>query len=296
MSNSMSQHKILLTGSGGFIGRNILEQLGTKYQWLAPRSTELNLLDGEAAREYLDQEKPDIILHAAGSGVSRGQPTMGDIAERNLRMFFNLTRNKEYFGRLIVLGSGAEYDKSRSIIKIKEEQFDEFIPKDQYGFAKYVMAKYAEQTDYITHLRLFGVYGKYEDYATRFISNMICRALYDLPLAINQDAIFDYLYIDDLVRILDMMIEAKPRKTFYNLGRGEGINLKSIAEMVNRLMGKGLPLRAKQEGLNREYTCDTGRFKNEFGDFGSTDFEKSAKEMIGYYQSILNTIDKETLA
>ena len=48
-------------------------------------------------------------------------------------MFHNLCAAKEYFNRMIVLGSGAEYDKRRGISLIKESQFGEITPADEYG-------------------------------------------------------------------------------------------------------------------------------------------------------------------
>jgi len=44
---------ILKTGSSGFIGRNLNEQLSRKYSITAPSSSQLNLLDAYAVQEYL---------------------------------------------------------------------------------------------------------------------------------------------------------------------------------------------------------------------------------------------------
>lgn len=287
--------KIFLTGGSSFIGKSILEQLNDKYVIVAPRSVDLDLTDSEAVLEFLRLQKPDMIIHAANIGGKRNQLEKNDTAEKNLRMFFNLVRGKEYFNRMIALGSGAEYDKSRSIINITEAEFDEYIPIDQYGFSKYVMAKYAEKVDYITHLRLFGVYGKYEDYTIRFISNSICRALYDLPLEINQNTRFDYLLVNDLVRILNLFINNKPTHKFYNIASGVGVELTSIAGIINELMSKKLPISCRTIGMNNEYTCSIDRFNNEFPEFELSDFRQSVGSLIMYYQNKQESIDRNEL-
>ena len=47
--------KILLTGSRGMVGRNILEHASAvEHEILAPSSTELNLLDRQKVQLYLD--------------------------------------------------------------------------------------------------------------------------------------------------------------------------------------------------------------------------------------------------
>ncbi len=40
-----------------------------------------------------------------------------------------------------------------------ENYFDTHVPKDQYGFSKYIMAKYSEKLEGIVDLRVFGCFG-----------------------------------------------------------------------------------------------------------------------------------------
>ena len=56
------------------------------------------------------------------------------------------------------------------------------------------------------NLRLFGVYGEFEDYSRRFISNNICRVLSGLPISMNRDMKFDYIYMNDLCFIIEKVI------------------------------------------------------------------------------------------
>ena len=59
--------KILLTGSKGMVGRNILEHTSVlDYVFLTPSSADLNILNRQAVDLYLDKHKPDMIIHAAG--------------------------------------------------------------------------------------------------------------------------------------------------------------------------------------------------------------------------------------
>lgn len=289
----MKKIKILLTGGNGFIGRNILEILGDKFIFLAPGHEELNLLDSQKVFEYLKNNPVDLVIHAANRGGSRLDKDSAEVTSENLKIFFNLIRAKEFFTRMIMLGSGAEYDKSRDIVKIKEDNFDEAVPKDAYGFYKYVCAKYAQQADFITHLRFFGVYGKYEDYRVRFISNNLCKALLGLPLTMKQNVLFDYIYVKDLVRILEHFINHKPKDVFYNIGRGEPIDLESLAHKILEITGQHLPFTTVQSGLGREYTCDVNRLKKELPVFKYTGLEDSLREMSAYYFQILPTLNRE---
>ena len=290
-----SRKKIFLTGGSGFIGRNLLEELGEKYEFVAPSEKELDLTNAEAVYNFLEKEKVDMVIHTANVGGVRGKEEPSNALSTNLKMFFNLVRAKPFYQRMIMFGSGAEYDKRRPIVKIKEDDFDKYVPQDEYGFCKYICSKYADKTDFITHVRLFGVYGKYEQYRTRFISNAICRVLCDLPISINQNVFFDYICIKDLVGAIDCFIDNQPRHKFYNIGTGIKIDLPTIAKKILDISNKDLLIVIKNSGLNKEYTCDVSRFLSEFPDFRYTSFEESLKELFDYYKSLSPKINKESL-
>jgi len=59
--------KILITGAGGMVGRNLMEHPRAKnYEILAPRRDELDLLDLMAVSDYFQAKQPDMVIHAAG--------------------------------------------------------------------------------------------------------------------------------------------------------------------------------------------------------------------------------------
>jgi GDP-L-fucose synthase len=204
-------------------------------------------------------------------------------------------RAKPFFKRMIVLGSGAEYDKQQPLVKVKETDFDKNVPNDEYGLYKYVCASYAKQVDYITHLRLFAVFGKYEDYEIRFISNAICRALLREPITMRQNVMFDYLFIDDFIRILEKCIEEQPKETFINIGRGEAIDLKTIAEKVLFTIGYEVPVLISSKGYGREYSCDTVRLQQIFPDINYTPIDSAIAQLVAYYKTVLPNLNHQAL-
>ena len=124
--------RILITGGSGFIGRNLAEQLGSRYEVLAPSSGELDLLNEQAVREYLSTHRFDVIVHAATTRSNRRLAAPPDLLDRNCRMFFNLVRNlvpkQERFGKMIHFGSGAEYDRVQLPALVPEDYFDTHVP------------------------------------------------------------------------------------------------------------------------------------------------------------------------
>lgn len=290
--------RVLITGGSGFIGRNLAEQLASRYEVLAPSSAELDLLNEQAVREYLSTHSFDVVVHAATTRSNRRVAAPPDMLDRNCRMFFNLVRNlvpnQERFGKMIHFGSGAEYDRTKLPARVREDYFDTRVPADPYGFSKYICAKYIERSDRIVDLRLFGVFGPYEDYTVRFISNACCRALKDLPIMLRQDIVFDYLYIKDLVELTKWFIENDAHHKTYNVCTGKPVALTELARVIARVSGRNPNVSVMAEGMGPEYSADNSRMLMEMGGYRFWDLEGAIRDLYAWYERHEN-IDVESL-
>lgn len=294
--------KILLTGGNGFIGKNILESfLVQKYQIIAPRSFELNLLDTKQVDTFFSENFFDVILHAAAKPGHRNAKDPVNLFYSNVLMFENLLRHKSKFEKFINFGSGAIYDTSRDITNIKEENIYQKIPSDEHGFCKYIQAKRLEAENKILgktkfiNFNIFGIFGKYEDWEIRFISNVICKILYNLPITIKQNKRFSYLYIDDLMPIIEYFIENDAQHTNYNVVPNETYELLEIAQMLQKTFGKKSEIIIKQEGYAKDYTANNSRLKEEYKNLIYTNLEASLFSLYNFYKENLTQIDKNLL-
>ena len=279
--------KVLLIGGSGFIGRNILEYFrdSDKYSIVAPSSKELNILDEDNVTKYLKDNYFDIILNFAiyGDGIDKTKDGT-KMLEYNLRMFLNFEKNSHLFGKMYYAGSGAEYDKRFNIIDVREEDEGKSIPIDQYGLMRYTVDKIIRASSNIYNLKIFGIFGKYEQWERRFISNCCCRAIKGLPLTIRKNLYFDYLYVEDFCIILEKLMDITPNEHSINVTRGEKIDLYSIAKMVREISNKKLDIFVCEEGLGNEYTACNSKLLCEIGEFKYTDIKDAIIRLYRWYE------------
>jgi len=288
--------KILLTGGSGFIGKNILDSvLSTKYQIIAPSSKELNLLDEESVDNFFKKNEIDFVIHTAGKPGHRNAKDPNNIFYADTRMFLNLLRNSDGYKKMIVLSSGAIYDQRFEIKKVKEEDYKLHLPTDEHALFRYVSADYVAKSDKVVELRIFGIFGPYEDYAIRFISNAICKSIFNLPITIKQNRKFDYIYVKDLITILDYFLKNSTKYKIYNVTPDESIELLQLAQEVKKVSKVELPILVKNTGLGLEYSGDNARLHQEIKDLKFTTHGVAIRQLYDWYLKNQQNINKNLL-
>lgn len=289
--------RVLITGVGGFVGKSIHHHLCRQYDLfeLYPTTHKtLDLLNSDSVRTFVDGLDLDVVIHCASVGGTRKtayDAGKTDVVYQNMRMFHNLVSAVGADCRIIHMGSGAEYSKEYCKPKMNEDYFGVHVPTDPYGFSKYAISRYIDAVDNMTCLRIFGLFGKYDDYRFKFISNSIIKNILKLPITINQNAIFDYLYVEDFLNILDVMLKEKPKYKHMNVTPTQSIDLVSIANIVNEIGGFRGDIKIVHGGMNREFSGDNSRLLEELPGLQFTPYRKSIEDLYKYYSAHMDSID-----
>ena len=183
----------------------------------------------------------------------------------------------------------------RDLRKVTEDCFDASVPEDEHGFYRYVTARYIEKADNIVELRIFSIFGKYEDYAIRFISNAICKAIFDLPITLRQNRAFDHLFVDDLVPVLDHFIANDAVHKAYNVSPDTSVELLALAEKIRAISGKDLPIHVGAPGMGLAYSGDNSRLRREIPGLALTPIDESIATLYRWYSDNKNLINRELL-
>lgn len=292
--------RILLVGANGFVGRNLREYFSQKQDEVAlecASRTELDILNENSLYKKLKEQRYDVIINAAlyNPRVGTGKQPEKEL-ENDLRMFYNFEKYSELYGKMIYFGSGAEYNKAFPICSVNENEWQHEIPDAPYAFAKYLINRQIEKSSNIYNLRIFGLFGKYENWSKTFISGACCKALKNLPITIRQDVLFDYLYIDDFCEMLyRFLCIEKPLYHSYNITSGRKIALTELASIVKRVSGKSVPIIICQDGMGNEYTSDNRRLLAEIGDMKLTAYDKAILKLYEWYREREKEIDMLSL-
>lgn len=253
--------KILLTGAGGMVGKNLLEHQAIKaFEVLAPRSTELDLRDFVAVHAYLDKHHPDMVIHAAGKvgGIQANMREPVGFLLENLDMGRNIVWASRQTGikRLINLGSSCMYPRNHN-----EPLSEELVLKGEleptnegYALAKVVTARLCE---YITRedasfqyktlipCNLYGRHDKFDPAHSHLIPAIIHKVHQAKVAGDGQVEIWgegtarrEFMYAGDLADVLiRAVMEFDALPMMMNVGLGHDFSINEYYQATADVMG-----------------------------------------------------------
>ena len=257
---------ILITSSTGFIGRNLLEEFAanSNFKLFSLNRSQLDIRNCDVFLDFIKSNKIDFIVNTAVS--------LHDL-NNNILISYSLFKASAYCKSVLMLGSGIEYNPSRYIPKMRESYFDNnaFPTNDNiYHNSKFLSACLHESLNLknVFNFRLFGVFGKYEDYKRRLISNNIFQYLTKKSLSYNKDISFDYLDVKDLARALSCFIDNynDPNHITYNICTGRPLKFSQIMNQIVDFYHEQPSIihKADPSLTDYEYSGSPARFEEEF--------------------------------
>ena len=188
---------------------------------------------------------------------------------------------------MILFGSGAMYDKSRSLHRVKESEIGKVIPKDLYGKSKVEIFNLVKNKNDVLMLNIFACYG-YGEKENRFPSYAINQVLKNEDIIINQNCIFDYLFVEDMQKIVEHFIEQDFVDNVINITPNFSISLENIAKIVQKFSDKNIQIKIKIPELNNEYTGDNSLLLKNYPELEFTEIEHGLKKLFEYKKERAN--------
>lgn len=223
---------ILITGSNGFIGKNLVDQLKNKYSITEINKKNINLLNSKDVDNFflINNKYFDLVIHTAVEGGRRTKTDDSIIVNNNLLMLYNLLNNQQYYKKIITLGSGAELDRR---FDINQDSVNRY-PIDPYGLSKSVINKICQTENKLHNLRIYNCFGINEK-EDRMIKNNINRYINHKNIIIHKDKKMDFFYIDDLVKLIIYFIDNDNMPKIFDCCYKNKTKLTDIANIINHL-------------------------------------------------------------
>ena len=257
----MPKKTILLTGSGGMVGQNLLEHPDiSSYDILSPRSNELDLRDFEKVENYLLKYKPEMIIHAAGKigGIQANLREPVSFLVDNLDMGRNVVMGayKSGIKKLINIGTSCMYPANISepltedmLLSGKLEETNE-----GYAIAKLATARlceYVSREDSSFNYKTLipcNLYGRFDKFKVDY-SHLVAAVIHKVHQAkknnVNEVEVWgdgmarrEFMYAGDLAEAIIWSINQFDELPKYmNIGLGVDMTINEYYREVAKVIG-----------------------------------------------------------
>lgn len=250
--------KILLVGSGGFLGNHVKTILNNEYDTFEiTGKKQIDITKYDKLDKYLSKLKPDIIINCAAfvGGISYGYKYPARMLYENSTMAINLYRasQKNKVKKLINPISNCAYP--RNLTTYKEENFFDGPPDDSvynYGIAKRLFVQlgksfYQEKNFSSVNVVVSNMYGPNDhfDIERSHALGAIIKKVHDAKINNYKEVelwgtgkpIREWLYVDDGAKALIKSIHLESGHHFFNVGVEKGISILELAEIIKDKIG-----------------------------------------------------------
>jgi GDP-L-fucose synthase len=275
--------KIYIAGHRGMVGSAIWRTLSSKgyTNLIGVSSAELDLRDQLAVNQFMAETKPDVIIDAAArvGGILANNDYPYQFLMENMQIQNNLINTALQSGieKFIFLGSSCIYPKLAPQ-PLKEEYLltGPLEPTNEwYAIAKITGVKACQairnqfNKDYVSLMptNLYGTYDNFDLDSSHVLPAMM-RKFHEAKLN-NHAAVTlwgsgtpmrEFLYVDDLAAAVVFALENKLPEYLYNVGTGEDLTIKELAETIQEIVGHQGPIvwdSTKPDGTPRKLMDST---------------------------------------
>jgi GDP-L-fucose synthase len=252
--------KVYIAGHKGMVGSAIWRTLSANgyTNLLGASSSELDLRNQQAVTDFITAENPEVIIDAAArvGGILANNNYPYQFIMENMQIQNNLIDSalKSGVEKFIFLGSSCIYPKLASQ-PLKEEYLltDTLEPTNEwYAIAKITGVKACEAIrkqfgkDYVSLMptNLYGTHDNF-DLNTSHVLPAMMRKFHEAkennhaPVTLwgSGTPMREFLFVDDMAQAVVFALENKLPDYLYNVGTGEDLTIKQLAETIQKITG-----------------------------------------------------------
>jgi len=302
--------RVLLTGGNGFLGSVVRERIASRNPeaLFTPRRDELDLRDVPAVRAWLQENRPNLVIHAAGvvGGIGANRKHPGLYFYENAVMGIHLIEEARLAGveKFVCLGTVCAYPKFAPV-PFREDDLWNGYPEETnapYGIAKKALLvqlqayrdEYGFNGVFLLPVNLYGPGDNFDLESSHVIPAMIRKFLEardrgDATVTLWGDGspTREFLYVDDAAEGIVIAAEKYDKGDPVNLGSGEEISIRDLARTIAETIGfRGEIVwdTTRANGQPRR-KLEVSRAAIEFGFHARTSMKEGMAKTIAWYEA-----------
>ena len=308
----MENYKVLVTGATGFLGNAVCHNLEDDDRYtLIPLSgrEQWDLTKQGYMARALTQTQPDVVVHLAATvgGIGANKENPGLFMYNNLAMGMNVIEECRDYGKLkkfIMVGTVCAYPKMTAV-PFREQDLWKGFPEETnapYGIAKkslmQLLIAYYEQYDFnAVNLIPVNMYGAHDNFDPK-ISHVIPALILKFAKAKEQNlpsveiwgtgnASREFLHSYDCARAINLAIEKDTDPLPINIGTGQEITIKQLANLISQKMEyKGMIYFNEEYPDGQPRRClDTSKAENLFGFRSKVECDNGLQKTIDWFEA-----------
>lgn len=287
--------RILITGSSGFVGKNLNIFLKKKSELIvfSDNKSNYNLSKKKKFKKLIKISKPQIIIHLA----SRTIPGRNSVKENKLQLkntykpvknLIECIKHQKKLEKIIFLGTIEEYGNA----KTPYSENSQAKPITSYGKYKlnclnFIKKKLKNKKVRFIWLRPSLMFGPFDN-RKRFLGSIFYSFKNKKTTSIHLDnQVRDYLYVNDLIRFIyyNLIKKKLPDIDILNVTNENWLHLRfvlnTLAKMTNEKIRKYLKLK---KTTNNSKLINSGKLiRKNYPNFKFTNFKYALKKTLRSY-------------
>lgn len=309
MSDFWKNQRFVVTGGSGFLGKVLTQKMKERgaTEIFIPRIEDYDLVDPVAIDRLLEDAKPDVIIHLAAhvGGIGANSEHPAEFFYDNLMMGVQLMHKAWQTGvkKFVAIGTVCAYPKFTPV-PFKEDDLWNGYPEETnapYGLAKKMLLvqsqayreQYGFNSIFLLPVNLYGPGDNFNLRSSHVIPALIRKCVEAEEKGIKEIEVWgdgsptrEFLYVDDAAEGIVLATEFYNESLPVNLGSGNEISIKNLAEKIAHLSGFTGELvwnTEKPNGQPRRF-LDTTRAYEKFGFKAKMTFDEGLANTISWFQ------------
>ena len=302
--------RVVVTGGAGFLGRHVVARLRERGAGaiVVPRRAEYDLTrEPDVERLYRDA-RPSVVIHLAAvvGGIGANRATPGTFVYDNLMMGALVMEHARRAGveKFVGVGTICSYPKLTPV-PFRERDLWNGYPEETnapYGIAKKMLlaqgqayrTQYGLNAIHLLPVNLYGPGDNFDPESSHVIPALIRKCLEAAARGADHIECWgdgsptrEFLFVEDCAEAIVLATERFDGAEPVNIGTGQEISVKRLAELIAGLVGFRGALRwdtARPNGQPRR-CLDTTRAAELFGFRARTDFVAGLTRTIAWYRA-----------